>query len=219
LTYAGDNKAAQEKLAADLEKSKKDIANREAKAKQKQALFNIAIDTAQGVVAALASTPPNIVLSAIIAAIGLGQIAVVSSQKVPQYFKGGTHDGGLMMVNDGGGSNFRETILYPDGKMEQPQGRNVIMDAPKGTKIFTHDQFNEQLYGMMRGNGINMNVAQQTPPFDYNAMDGIMHKYLGNVQTNQTVLDKRGFTNYIVKSGNRTQLNSNFVSGTGITFK
>jgi hypothetical protein len=83
-------------------------------------LFNIAIDTAQGIISALASTPPNVPLSV---AIGLGavQIGLVASQKVPQYFDGtDNHTGGLMLVNDGKRANYRKVIL-PNGKEIMPQ--------------------------------------------------------------------------------------------------
>ncbi len=60
---------------------------------------------------------------------------------IPAFKEGGEHDGGLMIVNDAHGSNFREIIQTPDGKTFSPEGRNVIMDAPKGTLIHTPDQW------------------------------------------------------------------------------
>lgn len=218
LKYADDNKAAQEKLAEDLEKSKKDIANREAKAKQQQAIFNIAIDTAQGIVSALASTPPNIILSAVIAGIGAAQIAMVSSQKIPQYWMGGTHDGGLMMVNDGQGANFRETIVTPDGKIMKPQGRNVIMDAPVGTEIFTHDQWQQQLNGMLQGNGINWNSSQHYNGMTKNDMKEALMETLGEQPQYHTNFDGNGVVSYISKRGNVTRLNTNRSNGRGTKF-
>lgn len=210
LGYAGENKAAQEKLATDLEKQKKDIANRENKAKQKQAIFNIAIDTAQGIISALASTPPNVPLSIFIGALGAAQIALVASQKIPQYWMGGTHDGGLMMVNDGAGSNYRETIVTPDGNIHKPQGKNVIMNAPKGTEIFTHDQWDEQMNNMLKGNGINWSV----PVNNYSGMTKedmreVMMETLGNQPQHLTNFDADGVTDYINKRGNITKSASN----------
>jgi hypothetical protein len=43
-----------------LANKKKDISNRENKVKQKQAIFNIAIDTAQAIVASLRTDPTGI---------------------------------------------------------------------------------------------------------------------------------------------------------------
>ncbi|WP_295677317.1 hypothetical protein [uncultured Empedobacter sp.] len=212
LTYAGENKAAQEKLANELEKQKKDIANRENKAKQKQAIFNIAIDTAQGIISALASTPPNVPLSIFIGALGAAQIALVASQKVPQYWMGGTHDGGLMMVNDGSGSNYRETIVTPDGNIHKPQGKNVLMNAPAGTEIFTHDQWNDQMNNMLKGNGINWNMPVNNNSYSGLSKDDleeVMLRTLGEQSQHHTIFDANGVVSYINKKGNITKSSSN----------
>lgn len=63
---------------------------------------------------------------------------------IPAFKDGGVHkDGGLMLVNDAPGSSFREIIETPKGELYSPEGRNVIMNAPKGTKIHTQDQWAE----------------------------------------------------------------------------
>lgn len=49
-------------------------------------------------------------------------------------------DGGLVRVNDQLGSKFREMIQMPNGLSFIPQGRNVDLNLPKGTKIFTAAQ-------------------------------------------------------------------------------
>ncbi len=74
--------------------------------------------------------------------------------KVPQFATGGTHGGGLMMVNDGEGP---ELIRHPSGKMEIPNGKNVIMHAEPGTQVLNHQQTKNfaQLIGIpMYANGI-----------------------------------------------------------------
>lgn len=220
LTYAGDSTAAQEKLAIELEERKKAIANRENRAKQRQAIFNIAIDTAQAIVATLAQTPPpaGIPLALFVGALGAVQIGLVASQKIPQYWMGGTHDGGLMMVNDGKGSNFQETIMYPDGKIEQPTGRNVIMDAPKGTKIFTHDMWQDQLTNMLQGNGISMSLPQTINNGGATAqqIDGIMGKHFSKIALNNVSFDENGMRTWSERNGNKTISTANRVVRTGI---
>jgi len=216
LAFAGDNKAAQEKLALDLEAKKKEIDYREAKAKQQQAIFNIAIDTAQAVVAVL----PNFVLAGIVAAFGLAQGIAVASQEIPRYFMGGTHDGGLMMVNDGAGSNFKETIITPDGNIHKPTGRNVIMNAPAGTEIFTHDQWSEQMNNMLKSNGINWNIPQhqQQNGISKNDMKEAMLEAIGEQPQYHTNFNGDGVVNYISKRGNITRQNTNRSNGKGIKF-
>lgn len=212
LTYAGENKAAQTKLAEDLEKQKKDIANRENKAKQKQAIFNIAVDTAQAIIGLWAKPgfPAAVPLAIAVGALGAAQIALVASQKIPQYWMGGTHDGGLMMVNDGKGSNFQETIVTPDGKVMKPQGRNVIMDAPKGTEIFTHDQWSEQMNNMLKGNGINWSLPQNNySGISKDDLEDVMLRTLGSQPKHIQSLTKKGIDDYIDHGGNKTKSASN----------
>lgn len=47
------------------------------------------------------------------------------------------HPGGLMMVNDQPGPVFRELVQFPSGETFIPQGRNVMFDAPRGSKVLT----------------------------------------------------------------------------------
>ncbi|MDQ8229631.1 tape measure protein [Enterococcus faecium] len=60
--------------------------------------------------------------------------------KVPQYAKGtpnGGHPGGPMMVNDGRGD---EAVITPNGQAFIPRGRNVVLNAPKGTHVLTAEE-------------------------------------------------------------------------------
>lgn len=211
--YANGNKEAETKLAEDLESKKKEIANREAKAKKQQALYNIAIDTAQAVVAAL----PNYVLAGIVAAFGIAQAVIVSGQKVPQYWMGGTHEGGLMMVNDGAGANFKETIVTPDGQIHKPQGKNVLMNAPKGTQIFTHDQWSDTLTDMLRGNGINRyNPLQaQSQSMTKDDFYEVMGNTLGGQPIIKPTLDAKGFSTYTLRKGKSMSKRINRANGKG----
>lgn len=60
---------------------------------------------------------------------------------VPQYATGtpvGGHPiNGPMMVNDGRGA---ETVITPDGRAFIPKGRNVVLNAPKGTHVLTAEE-------------------------------------------------------------------------------
>lgn len=216
LKYAGDNKAAQEKLAEDLEKKKKEIDQREAKAKKEQAIFNIAIDTAQAIVASL----PNLVLAGIVAALGAIQIAAVASRKIPQFWMGGTHEGGLMMVNDGGGSNYKETVVTPDGKIMKPQGKNVIMNAPAGTEIYTNNQWNDKLAEMLQGKGIDMApVINNNSGLSKSDMYDVMMDAFGSQPQHVSNFDAQGATEYITRNGNKTILNRNRSNGKGQRFR
>lgn len=156
IAYAGDSAAAKREIEIQFQREQREIRKREAKSQKQMALFNIAINTAQGIVSALASTPPNVPLSIAIGVIGALQAAFVAGKDIPQYWKGTDyHKGGLMMVNDGKGADYRETIVTPDGTITQPEGRNVLMNKPAGTKVFTNAQWKAELDRMLFGNNIS----------------------------------------------------------------
>jgi hypothetical protein len=221
LKFAGDSAAAKEKIEADYEKKRKQIAEREFKAKQKQAIVNVAIDTAQAIMSLWVKPgfPAAIPMAVAVGALGALQIGVIASQKIPQYFEGGTHTGGMMLVNDAKGSNYKETIVTPDGKIIQPTERNVLMDAPSGTQIFTPEQWHEkELFEIMQGKGIQMtNNYAKSNGLTYEQMDAIIGKHFANITTNTTVLDRNGFQSFSSKQGNVTIINNNRSQGTGFS--
>ena len=45
------------------------------------------------------------------------------------------HEGGLAMVNDQGGTLYKEMVTLPNGSSFIPEGRNVILDLPRGSKV------------------------------------------------------------------------------------
>jgi len=215
LKFAGESDEAKKKIEEDYEKRRKEIANRENKAKQRQAIFNIAIDTAQAIMKnyGQAGFIGGTAMAVITAALGAAQIAMVLSQKIPEYFAGtDNHAGGLMLVNDGGGSNFQEKVILPNGKEIMPEGRNVLMNAPKGTKVLTHEQ---QIREMLNERGISMSKSYQSNGMTAQEMDGVMSKHFAKIQVNNTTFDKKGFSSWAESNGNRTKQNANRVSRTG----
>jgi len=215
LKFAGDSAEARKKIEEDYQKAHIAIANRENKAKQKQAIFNIAIDTAQAIMATVGKAGfAGIPMAIILGALGAAQIALVASQKVPQYFDGtDNHAGGLMLVNDGAGANYREKIVLPGGKEIIPEGRNVLMNAPKGTKVLTHEQ---QIMEMLNERGISMSKSYQSSGgMTANEMDAVMAKHFAKIQTNHTSFDRKGFGGWLSSNGNKTIQNNNRVSRSG----
>jgi hypothetical protein len=161
ILFAGESAAARNEIQEQYEQRRKQIARREAKAKQQQAIFNIAIDTAQALVAQLAATPLPFGTGflAIIAALGAAQIAMVSSQKIPQYYKGTDNaEGGLAWTQEKG----REIITDSQGRVKSTgsdKGAELTMLA-KGDKVFTAEKsammFDNSLNSMLLNNGIVM---------------------------------------------------------------
>lgn len=58
------------------------------------------------------------------------------------------HPGGLMVVNDAIGNHFRELVQFPNGQSFIPSGRNVVLDAPRGTKVLTANRTAQKFPGL-----------------------------------------------------------------------
>jgi hypothetical protein len=225
LQFAGESDSAKKKVEEDAEKRRNEIANRENQAKKKQAIFNIAIDTAQAILSIWAQVPKvdfgisATALSIMVGALGAAQIGAIAAQKIPQYFKGtDNHPGGLALINDGKGANYKETVVTPDGKIRQFSGRDVMIDAPAGTQVFTHDQWNNELNTMMREKGISMsNSFQSKSGLSYAEMDSIIAKHFSKITTQSTVIDRNGFNTFVSNGSSKTIRNQSRYSGTGFS--
>ena len=78
--------------------------------------------------------PLGIALAAIVGALGLAQIAVVASQPLPQFEKGGImHKDGLAIVGDGG---RKEVIKNPDGSIQVTPSKSTVVGLQKGAEVF-----------------------------------------------------------------------------------
>jgi len=217
LQFAGESTTAQLAITEQYDERRRAIQNREAEAQKKLALFNIGINTAQATLAAYASQlvvgDPTSIIRAKIAAsitlgIGLAQLAFAANQQIPAFFEGGEHDGGLMLVNDGKGSKYKETIVTPDGKIIKPQGRDVLMDAPKGTQIYTHDQWQGQMMKGLLSQGITANKSNGLSKDDFNSGIERLIKST-NRNSGGFSFDERGVNKWKATNGQRTKVLNN----------
>ena len=127
---------ARKRAAEDkTKKNEEEIARKKAQLEQKQARWDKANSIIQATIAtALAVTKalPNLVLAAVVGAMGAAQIAMISAQSVPKYAKGTKdHPGGLAVVGDGGRP---EGIVTKDGVYVSP-GKPTLVDLPKHAKV------------------------------------------------------------------------------------
>ena len=161
LMFAGESTAAREEIERQYEERRKQIARREAKAKKEQAIMNIAIDTAQAIIGLWVSPgfPAAIPLSVAVGALGAAQIAMVSAQQIPEYWKGTDNaEGGLAWTQEKG----REIITDSQGRVKSlgsDKGAELTM-LSKGDKVFTAEKsammFDNSLNSMLLNNGIVM---------------------------------------------------------------
>lgn len=221
MQFAGDSDSARKKVEEDAEKRRKEIAAREFKAKKAQAIVNIAMDTAQALIGLWVKPgfPAAIPMSIAVGALSAIQMGVIASQKMPNYAEGtDNHPGGLALINDGKGANYKETVVTPDGKVRQFSGRDVVIDAPAGTQVFTHDQWNNELNTMMREKGVSMsNSFSSRSGLSYAEMDSIIAKHFSKITTQSTVIDRNGFNTFVSNGSSKTIRNQSRYSGTGFS--
>lgn len=96
-------------------------------------------------------------------------------------FEKGTnfHTGGPAMVNDQKGSLYRELIQTPDGRMFLPQGRNVIMDLPRGTKVYNAKQTKRIIPHYEKGvSNKGIQVPGSTVVNDFSELSGLLKQML-----------------------------------------
>ena len=129
ISFAGDSAAAKEEIERQYNERKKAIQRREAEAQKRLSIFNAVIDTAQAVVAALANPggPAGVALAIGVGLIGAAQIALISSQPVPQFYKG--------------------TDNAPEGwALTQERGAEVITDKKGNIKTLGNNKGAQMTY-------------------------------------------------------------------------
>jgi len=160
IQFAGESTSARAEIEEQYERRRARIQRQQAEAQKKLAVFNILINTAQGVVSALASTPPNVPLSIAIGVIGALQAGIVGSQQIPQFWTGTDNaPEGMAWTQEKG----REIITDKSGKiksMGSDKGAQMTY-LSKGDKVFNASEtealmFNSSLNNMLLGSGIMM---------------------------------------------------------------
>ena len=109
-------------LDADLEKKKTEIAKKQAKRDKATAITNAIINTASAIVRIWADVPKGdfgiatAILTALAAATGAAQIAVIASQPLPEYAEGGMTKGAKMYIAGEAGQEW----IAPNNMLQDP---------------------------------------------------------------------------------------------------
>ena len=162
ILFAGESTTAKEEIERVYEERRKRIQRQQAESQKRLAMFNIAINTAQGITSALAMLPPNIPLAVTIGVIGAAQLALTASQPIPQFAIGTQNAPEGMAWTDEKGA---ELHTDKNGKIKD-LGSNKgarLKKIEKGDKIYTASQtkkildlysFNKEYDNIMLTNGI-----------------------------------------------------------------
>lgn len=219
LQFAGESVAAQEAIEAEYESKRKAIATKQAKAEKDKALFNTAINTAQAIVGFLANPGgvQGIGLSIAAGVMGAAQLAMISSQPIPEFKEGVRgFDGGLAIVGDGG---VNEVIETSNGAMMTPS-KDTLVNLPKGANVYSNTQeyFNEKLNDILVGNSIkpinSVNVPKGITKED---MDKIMAKHIKNLPNNSPTInyDEKGMRIFMTQGKAKKEILNARVRGIG----
>lgn len=206
ISFSEGSETAKAEIKRQYDEKQRELRNREARQQKELALFNIAINTAQGVTAALTSTPPNVPLSIIIGAIGAAQLALVAGREIPQYKMGtDNHKGGLAIVGDGG---KHELVHQPTLGWSITPNTDTLINLEKGSQVFPDlskvGMFDSGLPDMVQLKG-GITVSE---------MERVMRKTVGKIKPNTTNigLDKNGFNTFVSNAGGQTRYTNNILS-------
>lgn len=201
ISFNEGSETAKAEIKRQYDEKQRELRRRESQAQKEQALFNIAINTAQGITAALTSTPPNVPLSIIIGAIGLAQAALVAGREIPQYKMGtDNHKGGLAIVGDGG---KHELVHQPTLGWSVTPNKDTMVNLEKGSKVFPDlskvGLFDSGLPDMIKLQGSKISTSEM----DYLA--GKLAKVMPRPSNVSLFADKNGIASYVTTAGGKAE--------------
>ena len=187
-------RAAEDKTAAknaELEKKKAALQEKQAKWNKANSIIQAGIFTALAITEAL----PNLVLAALVGAMGAAQVALIAAQPIPKYAKGTKdHPGGLAIVGDGG---KKEGIVTNNGLFITPD-KPTLVDLPAHAQVipdlsYIYDRRGltsdygllEQKLKNMREEGIVVNVNN-----DYSRLERKMESNTKQLQNIGRIMKK-----------------------------
>ena len=138
-------KRAAEALTA---KKNEELERKKAALKRKQAIWDKSNSVIQATIAtsvAIVEALPNLVMAAIVGALGAAEIATILATPIPQYKKGTDyHKGGMAIVGDGG----RQEVVLLNGKAWLTPDTPTLVDMPVGSSVIPSvAEFNDAFGG------------------------------------------------------------------------
>lgn len=162
LQMAGDNAEKKAMIESKYTKKMNALKKKQMENDKKQALFNAIINTAAAIVSASLTTPfipLGLIAVALAGALGIAQVATISSQPIPA-FKGGTQTGtpfGPIMWGEAG----RELYKTRSGQIGLSPGSASLASPGMGTKIIPNRE-TEMIMAAAFGGGGTDRALQET---------------------------------------------------------
>jgi hypothetical protein len=205
LAFANGNAEAEEELAREKERREKEIAKREAQARKKLALFNITIDGAQALVAAA----PNPFLMALVGALTVAQLALVSSQQIPEFWKGTenapegwakTDERGAEIHTDSKG-NIKDLGSNKGTRVKYLSKGDKIINAQKTKELLSLSSFNKEYNDMLFRNQILPPIIMNNSNnIDLSGVESKLDKLVNKSEV--TIVDDENGRRYFEKTQN-----------------
>lgn len=220
LSLVGDNEAAKAKIEEDYQKKHDDIVRREAKSKKQQAMFNIAMDTAQAVMGLWVKPgfPAAIPLAIAVAALGAGQLAMVASKPLPSFYTGtdfapeglaNTDEHGAEIHTDKYG-NIKDLGSNSGPRIKYLNEGDKIIPAKRSAELMKLNDFSS-LDEILSINGIlyndNKNIQLDVSEI-VSGLTSIKESIL-NKETSEEHYDERGWTKYKKINGQKVEDKNN----------
>jgi hypothetical protein len=213
LLFAGESAAAREEIEKQYERKKMEIQRREMQQKKKLALFNIAIDTAQAIVASFKKDQSG-ATAILIGAIGAIQAGLVASQQIPEFWKGTqnapdgvawTDERGAELHTDKKG-NIKDFGSKKGARLKKLEKGDKIYTAAQTKKMLDLYNFNSDFGNLMQTNGIVINNDQK---INFDSVNSRLDK-LADVVSNKSefmIINSESGTKYFErKNGSRKEL-------------
>ena len=182
-------------------------------------MFNIAVDTAQAIVGAIAKSPMTggLPWTAIIASLGAIQLGVVASQQIPQYWTGTDNaQQGWAWTQEKG----REIITDKNGRIKSTgsdKGASLTY-LNKGDKVYNATKsalmFDNALNGLLMQNGIKQPKVEVNNVILDSQVDRIVNA-VGSIDSVSLNIDKRGLNAYVRNGHSTKEIQNLRITGKG----
>ena len=204
LKYAGENTAGREAIEEQYNQRRLQIKREQAKQEKEMAIFQAMINIATGITAALAQGPPQgIILAALVGALGAVQIASITSQPLPQFYKGTDNaPEGWAIVDELRPEVHTDKYGNPKS-FGSAKGANLRY-LEKGDKIFkSHSDFFREMSGSYIDSSGSIHI--QNNGISEDGMDRLLGKHLSSQSRTETVIDENGFNTFVVNGQSKTK--------------
>lgn len=220
IKNAGDSASAKAAIEEEYTKKSNELKRKEAVAKKKQVMFNIAMDMAQALMGLWVNPgfPAAIPLAVAVGALGLTNLAMASSKSIPSFYTGTDNAPEGFANTDEHGAELhldRHGKIKDYGSNSGPRIKYLnsgdkIIPAAKTAGIFKNNDFSS-LDNLLSLNNIlyhdNKNNQLDTSGI-ISSIDSLAQTII-NKETSEEHYDVRGWTKYTKKNGQRIEEKNN----------